>query len=296
MPTLPRLSQRSISALGAIVCGNSVGQSGPVSPYRSGPDLVTFFNEYGGNDAYSYGGGFPSRWAFAEGRLGDINGTPDVLRALEAAVHPAHYIGTGFEPARAVEHLNQFLDYDGFELRQAGKVYRVFRKGETLVQVQGAALAPRVLSAEFLSEQLAKCDAKLDAADYDGAITNARSIVEAVLLEIESRLCPAPPAYDGELGKLYKRVQKLLNLDPSQADLTDTLRQILSGLTSIVAGVASLRNKAGDAHARPHRPSRHHAKLAANAAKTVVDFLFDSYEYQKQSGRITELPGPDRAS
>lgn len=291
-----KLPTRVLSAVGTVICGNPVDEHGPVSPYRSGPDLVAFFNEFGGNDSYPTGGGFPSRWAYAEGRLADLNGTPQLCGAIEASVHPAFFLGTGFDQAKAVAHLNRFLDFDDLELRLAGKVYRLFPKGESLVQLETPPLAPRVLSPEFLVEQLAKCDAKLQSGDYDGAITNARSIVEAVLIEIEGRLDPAPPGYDGDLGKLYKRVQRVLNLDPAVATLTDTLRQILSGLTSIVAGLGALRNRAGDAHARAFRPERHHAKLAANAAKTLVDFLFDTYEYQKAAGRITELPPSGRAS
>ena len=34
---------------------------------RSGPKLVTFFNNYGFTD--SYGAGFPSRWMYTESKL-----------------------------------------------------------------------------------------------------------------------------------------------------------------------------------------------------------------------------------
>jgi hypothetical protein len=284
-----KLQPRVIEAIGNVICGNSTG-SAALSPYRSGPDLVAFFNQFGRDDSYSWGGGFPSRWAYAERCLGELNGNDDMARAIEAAVHPASFLNTSFEVSTAVEYLNSYLHFEDLELRRAGKAYRLFAKGESLVRVEAVPLSPRILSPEFLSEQLSKCDTKLQAGDYDGAITNARSIVEAVLLEIEGRLDASPPSYDGELGKLYKRVQKILNLDPAQATLTDTLRQILSGLTSIVSGLAGLRNKASDAHARPFRPDRHHAKLASNAAKTLVDFLFDTYEYQKRARRIVELP------
>jgi hypothetical protein len=291
-----KLPGRTLSAVGTVICGNPTEDRAPISPYRSGPDLVAFFNEFGGSDSYPSGGGFPSRWAYAEGRLAELNDTAALAAAVEASVHPAFFLGTPFSADTAAAYLNRFLDFDDLELRAVGKVYRLFPKGEALVQLETPPLAPRVLSAEFLSEQLAKCDAKLQSGDYDGSITNARSIVEAVLIEIECRLDPSPPSYDGDLGKLYKRVQKSLNLDPAQASLTDTLRQILSGLTSIVAGLGALRNRAGDAHARPFKPERHHAKLAANAAKTLVDFLFDTYEYQKRNGRITEIPPSSRAS
>jgi hypothetical protein len=143
-------------------------------------------------------------------------------------------------------------------------------------------------SHEFIIEQVDKCDRKLRDDDYDGAITNARSVVEAVLADIEVRLDPTPPLYDGDLGKLYKRVQKLLNLDPERRDIDDSLRQLLRGLVSIVGGLAPLRNKMSDAHVRKYKPARHHAKLAVNAAKTLLDFVYDSFKYQKASGRIQE--------
>lgn len=92
--------------------------------------------------------------------------------------------------------------------------------------------------------------------------------------------------YDGDLPRLYKRVQKLLNLEPDRKDISDALRAVLSGLSSIVHGLAPLRNKMSDAHPAVFQPSRHHAKLAVNAAKTLVDFLFDTYEYQRIRGLL----------
>jgi len=156
-----------------------------------------------------------------------------------------------------------------------------------------ASLEPRKTSHEFIAEQLEKCDRKLQDGDYDGAITNARSLLEAVLADIEKRLSPTPPPYDGDLSKLYKRVQKLLNLEPGQPDLADNLRQILSGMTSVVAGLGALRNRVSDAHVRTYKPDRHHAKLAINASKTMTDFLFETFEHQKRLGRIHEIPDDD---
>ena len=47
------------------------------------------------------------------------------------------------------------------------------------------------------------------------------------------------------------------------------LKQILSGLTSIINGLANLRNNASDSHATAYRPSRRHAELISN-------FIFNS--------------------
>jgi hypothetical protein len=76
-------------------------------------------------------------------------------------------------------------------------------------------------------------------------------------------------------------VQKELNLHPSRSDISDTIRQVLSGLNSIVNGLAGMRNKMSDAHAG-YKPAKHHAKLAVNAAKTLADFLFETHAYQAE--------------
>lgn len=168
-------------------------------------------------------------------------------------------------------------------------MYRLRRAGEQLVVVESKLEPADRASREFIEEQLVKCDRKLQDADYDGAITNARSLLEAVLVETEGRLAAEPPGYDGDLVKLYKRVQKAMNLDPARADVSDSLRQILSGLAGVIAGLAPLRNKMGDVHVRTHKPDRHHAKRAVNAAKTVTDSLVDSLEFQKAAGKIAEV-------
>jgi hypothetical protein len=289
--TGPRFAQRTLSALQRVITGDQIDpEKKPIAPYQSGPKLVGFFNEFGANDTYPSAGGFPSRWQFVERKLNELNGTAQIARVVEAALSPVRFLDSDFDAAAAVGYLNRYLAFDGHELVLSGKTYRLQRAGEQLVQVESRLELEDHTSREFIEEQLSKCDRKLQEADYDGAITNARSLLEAVLFEIEGRLVHERVAYDGDLLKLYKRVQKVMNLDPARADISESLRQILSGLVNVVAGLAPLRNKMGDAHVRTHKPDRHHAKLAVNAAKTVTDFLVDSLEFQKAAGKIIE-PG-----
>ena len=100
------------------------------------------------------------------------------------------------------------------------------------------------------------------------------------MVHIETEMDSNAPRYDGDLIKLYRRVQKLLNLEPGREDLETSLKQVLSGLTGIVNGIAGLSNRMGDRHVRSYRPSKHHAVLVVNAAKTMVSFLFDTQQYQ----------------
>jgi hypothetical protein len=128
---------------------------------------------------------------------------------------------------------------------------------------------------------------KIETGDYSGAITNARSLIEAVCVKIELELDPQKAiGNDGDLVKMFNRVRKLLHLDPSRQDISDSLKQVLIGLSSIINGLAAMRNKMSDAHGVVYKPSRHHAKLAVNSAKTLADFLFDTMSYQIEKGIV----------
>jgi hypothetical protein len=41
-----------------------------------------------------------------------------------------------------------------------------------------------------------------------------------------------------------------------------------------------------DAHARSYKPEKRHAQLAVNSARIIVDFIFETFEYQIQQGLI----------
>ncbi|WP_124051459.1 abortive infection family protein [Priestia endophytica] len=86
---------------------------------------------------------------------------------------------------------------------------------------------------------------------------------------------------------MFKRVRNHLNLDPSNETLQQPLQQVVSGLIQVVHGLNEVRNVSGDGHVRKVNPSLHSALLVVNSAKTAVNFLFHTYEYQRSLGRIT---------
>jgi hypothetical protein len=137
-----------------------------------------------------------------------------------------------------------------------------------------------ILSHKFIMENIEKTNSKIKNKDYSGAITNARSLVEHVLMELASRF-----EYEiknkGDLLKLYNEVAKTMNLQAVNYDI-DGFKQILSGLNSIINGISNLRNELSDAHARKYEPTKHHARIAINSAHTICEFLLDSYEHQKK--------------
>lgn len=278
-----KLSERSIKRVAEIITGDK-GRS----PYRSGPNLVSFFNDFACD--HTYGQGFPSRWMFAEERIREFNGTATLKKIILSALDPRDFMGITVidkqtqqsKPLNlqdALTYLNEFLAYDGYEIVPHGKGHDVIDKtrGEIVVDVK---LEPTHLSHAFIMEQIEKCRTKTSQGDYDGAITNARSLVEAVLIAIEKEFDANAPDYDGDLPKLYKRVQKHLNLSPGNPKISDSLKQTLTGFISIIGGLSGLSNKMGDRHAREYKPAAHHAALIVNAAMTFSNFIFDSYAYQ----------------
>src|SRR5580692_8700768 len=120
-----KISERSIKRLAEIITGDKA-----LSPYRSGPKLVSFFNDFGTN--HTYGQGFPSRWSFAEECLRGFNETATLKKIILSALDPRDFMGatvndrlTGQnKPANledALTYLNEFLAYDGYEIVPHGK-------------------------------------------------------------------------------------------------------------------------------------------------------------------------------
>jgi len=269
-----RISDRSIKRIGEIITGDV-----KLSPYRSGPQLIKFFNELGGDDVY--GQGYPSRWQFAENKIRERNNSTELKKVILSALDPRDFLEKELDIQAAVDHMNQSLKYDGYEIVVCGKGCEVIDKtrGEILLDIQ---LEPSHLSLQFIKEQVEKCRIKISHNDYDGAITNARSLVEAVLIAIEKEFDKGSPNYDGDMPKLYKRVQKHLNLSHDNHSISQSLKQTLTGFVSIINGLSGLSNKMGDRHAREYKPSKHHAVLLVNSAMTFSNFIFDTYAYQEK--------------
>lgn len=268
-----KFADRTIRKLAELVTGDN-----KLMPYRSGPILVELFNQFGAND--QYGQSFPTRWRYVDEKLHKLNGTPEMGRLVTHVFDPREFLDTQLDPQAAVNYINEYLKFDGFQVVRDGAFFRLRDSDGASVEFASPFQGSTQISHVFIDEQIAKCDEKLARDDYDGAITNARSLLEAVLTELERDADPKSAPYDGDLPKLYRRVQKILSLEPGRPDIAETLKQILSGLSNVAFGVAGMRNKMSDAHVRSYRPRKHHAKLAINAVKTLVDFLFETKQYQ----------------
>ncbi len=260
-----RISPKSAKVVRDVITGDS-----KLSPYRSGPELVQLFRRFGFQD--EYGQGFPSRWKYTEEKIAELNGTQGLDDLLTTILNPVEFVEDQQQLASLIERLNRYLAFDGYQLLVKGKKCKITNVVDPVVEVENESQ----LTDDFVHEQFSKLDEKLRTEDFDGAITNSRSLIEGVIAEIHQRLTGKSIEKSGDLRQDFKAIRGLMNLSPD-AHSDETVRQILQGLNSIVSGIDSLSNQMGDRHRRRHKPQKRHAKLAVNAAKTTADFLLDTY-------------------
>lgn len=87
------------------------------SEYRSGPQLVKFFNQLGSNDSYPYGnGGFPSRKDYTFEKLVKLNGTPNLDKCIRLVFSPRNFVGRYSELDNLISELNSQMSYDGWNV------------------------------------------------------------------------------------------------------------------------------------------------------------------------------------
>lgn len=98
---------------------------------------------------------------------------------------------------------------------------------------------------------------------------------------------------DWNVSQLVKATMKLLeistdNVDESTAE-SKTVKAILGNLHGIAGNIAELRNAYGSGHGKSASYKGlniRHAKLAVWSSITLVNYLWDTYEWRKQSGRV----------
>jgi Abortive infection C-terminus len=137
-----------------------------------------------------------------------------------------------------------------------------------------------IIQARDIPAVRAEFDRALDSVERDPptAITAACAIVESLCKHYiaENRL--TPPS-DLSIRPLWKTVQEHLGLGP-KSTVTDDMRQILTGLATVLNGVGDLRTHAGNAHGREagaFTVEPRHARLAVHAAHTLTNFVLETW-------------------
>ncbi len=240
-------------------------------------------------------------WLFSDARFGLMDGADEVfLRFLCQVVHPT--VRPDSKEAKAlVTTFNAHLLVDGWELVEGRPIsgrptFIARRRASGAVTLPEPVHASDVLSDEYVRELAGKCDSRIASNDLDGAVTVARTLLEAILSELEARLAGSKGNYKGDLPKQFKEVTKLLRMDDQRSDLDDRFKDVIRGLVMVANGLAPLRNKMSDGHARERKPAPHHARVVVNAAKTVSAFLVESYLFQSEKGMLPSAPSSGGAA
>jgi hypothetical protein len=244
---------------------------------------------------------WPDDWVFTDSRI-------DLLHAKDAAfldflcllIHPA--VRSEQKDADALNAMfNKHLIADRWEIAESGQlsgkaVYSSRQRITAQVRLKPSPEPADVLSDEYVQELARKCDERLANRDFEGAITTGRTVLEAILVELEERLAGTRGDYKGDLPKQFKQVARLLKMDDKRPDLDDRFKDVIRGLVMVTNSLASLRNKISDGHARERKPAPHHARLVVNAAKTVASFLVESYAFQRAKGSLDGKPSSNKGT
>lgn len=137
------------------------------------------------------------------------------------------------------------------------------------------------LNHDFINEQIRKCNEKIVNNDFNWAITNARSFLEAVIIEIIEEANWEEVKNDWNVKKLFTKAKNILNLE-NRDNYPFSVTQILGWIDELISWLASLSNNLWDRHANKFKTQKHHAKLAINSSMTIADFLIDSRNYQNK--------------
>ena len=119
-----RVSEKTLEILQEIINGDGS------SNYRSGPMLVSFFNDLGFNDIY--GQGFPSRRVYTAQKLEIINGTPELDKCIKKAFAVIDYIENISNLDDTIKYFNKYLAFDKWQVVRDNDII-TFKKLERVV-------------------------------------------------------------------------------------------------------------------------------------------------------------------
>jgi hypothetical protein len=278
-----KLSIPSIDVLAEVITGDN-----KISPYRTRTQLEELFKHFQ-IKTFQFRklirtigvrrGNTQPRKDFTKAILQTLD-LDKIILIINEILDYRYYTEVEYDLTKTVEILRNTLKKDKLEIIQRGDTFKCRRLNQQWLHDNEVF---KKIDSHYVLEQVNKCREKIENEDYSGAITNARTLVEAVLKELIKQLGEEnsiTPKISGDLGGLYKIVQQSMRLEPNK-DLDTALNQILTGLSSLVSGLAGVSNKLGDRHATKYKTHKHDALLMVYSANTLCEFLISSYEYQQ---------------
>ena len=250
--------------------------------YDHWPSLVEFFNNFfTTKDDYrlykrKHWQSFPSKHIYIKEKLEQLNWTKELEKVFIDIYWPINYIWKSDAYKNYIKIINQYLHFDDYKLEVWNKSIKVI----TITDDKTIELEKKnLLNREYSSSQLIKIKEKFEKWDFDWAIANCFSLIQTVFDEMYQKLKWESIWKAGSLKDDYNKIKKELNLEIDKTS-SNEIKKILSWFISIIDWIDNLCNDMWERHRRPIKPQKHHAKLIINSSITLLDFLYDTIEYQ----------------
>jgi len=269
---------------GEIETTSSKGNIKISMPYLSGPDLCDISSRFGLPVTYGWSGGAQSRWAYLDDlfahciknhRESDLLGFllskgqfVDKLKGHTPEVIESAYTNI---VETVLSQINGSLYFGGNELVSVGDRFIMKVIG---APVKVAAPSIKRIDRDYIVKLSERAMQDVLEGNYDSAITKSRTLLEEVFCYVIEKKGDAP-SESGDISKLYNQVKQLYNMHQDK-DVDKRINGLLSGLEKILSSIAEMRNKGSDSHgigAKRINIAEHHARLFANSAMTMADFV-----------------------
>lgn len=234
----------------------------------------------------------PDDWIFHDDRFNLIGCDDSIfLNFLCEMIHPLVRPNTS-EVNKMVQMFNDNLKADNFEIVEKTRISdkpifvgRLRIIGKDSIEKKGEDIK-KILNAEYVSQQINLMESSIEVAPHI-SIGLAKELVET---SCKSIFDERNEKYnkDWDLGRLMKETTKLLKLTPNdipnEVKAASSIKQILGSLSSVVKGIAEVRNEYGSGHGKDEKfkgLQPRHAKLAVGAASTLAIYLLETHKLKK---------------
>lgn len=228
-------------------------------------------------------------WIFSDPRFNLLRSSDEAfLRFLSEMVHPVVQPDTE-KVSWVLKTVNGYLASDGWEIAARGEmsgrpIYAARRRieGASFAVTQAQRVADS-LGASYISQQITRMETAVER-DPELAIGTAKEFVETICKTV-LRQCSVTLTGSEDLPQLAKLTLKQLKLTPDSIGqgtrASDTIRVMLSNLSTVTHKLAELRNFHGSGHGKDagSKPlAVRHARLAVGAAIAFGVFIFETHQ------------------
>lgn len=200
-------------------------------------------------------------------------------------------------------HFERELDRDETRVfgHHHGEDYlALYERAKSALERERAGTNPFAAPSEYLKEQFSteymasQIDSltKMRETSPTDAIGKAKELVESCCRTILKEAGIEVPN-DWDMNDLIKMTKKKLDIDTESVSSSlpeaQTIKKILGSLSGLVGGIAEYRNSWGSGHGKSSDFEPlfvRHAKLAVGSSITVVEYLWDTYLWRKETGRL----------